>query len=59
MSSSVQNYEDLGGIAGYVVGYDAFNGDSRVLMVGDSCLKKGDCASGGFVGITTEKATWE
>ena len=51
--------EDLGSVAGAVVGHDAFHGDAEVLIAGDSRLEKGDCASGGFVGHHSGKATRE
>ena len=49
--------KDLGSVAWSAVGHDSSNGDTEALIVGDSRLEQGDCASGGFVGITTEKAT--
>ena len=48
--------EELGGIAGPIVGHDALHGHAQALIVADGRLEEGDRAAGGLVRHHTDEA---
>ena len=48
--------DDLGGIAGPILGHDALHGHAQALIVADGCLEKGDRTAGGLIGHHADEA---